>query len=36
LEGFEDVFLTQLFIAKASVVNKPEFFRKEVQKEFQK
>jgi len=36
LEGFEDVFLTQLFIAKASVVNKPEFFRNEVKKEFHK
>lgn len=36
LEGFEDMFLTQLFIVKASVVNKPEFFLKEVQKEFNK
>jgi len=36
VEGFEDLFLTQLFIVKASVNKKPEFFRKEVQKEFKK
>lgn len=35
-EGFEDLFLTQLFIVKASVNKKPEFFRKEVQKEYKK
>jgi len=36
LEGFEDLFLTQLLIIKATINKKPEFFRKEVQKEYQK
>lgn len=36
LEGFEDLFLTQLLTVKASINRKPEFFRKEVQKEFYK
>jgi len=33
-EGFEDLFLTQLLIVKASINRKPEFFRKEIKKEY--
>lgn len=36
LEGFEDLFLTQLLIVKATINKKPDFFRKEIQKEFHK
>jgi hypothetical protein len=36
LEGFEDLFLTQLFIFKAAVGNKPEYLRKEIREEYYK
>jgi len=35
-EGFEDLFLTQLFIFKAAVGNKPEYLRNEIKEEYYK